>query len=98
MCFMVQKICNATPETISHHYVFATFRSGSLFYALQSCDTVRFQRFMHLKACNGYGLNATYQSILLSTCFCLIRRKVFKYKFQSLGRPKIDKYLSILGV
>ena len=26
---------------------------------MHCCDTVLFQRFMHLKACNGYGLNAT---------------------------------------
>ena len=24
---------------------------------MHCCDTVLFQRFMHLKACNGYGLN-----------------------------------------
>ena len=48
---------------------------------MHCCDTVLFQRFMHLKACNGYGLNATYQSTILSTCSYLISWKVFKYNF-----------------
>ena len=48
---------------------------------MHCCDTVLFQRFMHLKACNGYGLNATDQSTILSTCFYLISWKVFKYIF-----------------
>ena len=73
MCYVMQKTCNVTPETISHHlcmYVcMYLLLLGQPVSFMHCCDTVLFQRFMHLKACNGCGLNATYQGTILSTCF-----------------------------
>ena len=58
---------------------------------MHCCDTVLFQRFMHLKACNGYGLNATYQNntfYVLASMYFFDKLKSIQVHF--LAKPEID--------